>query len=172
MKDHFMEEKYRSKIALRYCHDWKKNHLFQWIEMLLQIEQDYLKTIQQYEINFKQSEITHEETIRVLIEQRDEMKSNSNRWYEYYQNETSRFERELTDFRFEFNQIKRQRQDMSEEYQRMNIIVDEYNQMKIKERLFLEKQKQEDEAMKRIQAWWKGTMTRHLKRTKKKKKKN
>jgi hypothetical protein len=161
-EDHFMEEKFRSKIALRYCNDWKKNHILQWIQMLLQIEQDYTKTIHQYELNLKQTKIAHDETVKSLIEQKNQMKANANQWYEHYQNETSRFERELADFRYEFNQIKRQRQEMYEEYQRMKIIVEEYNQMKINERLIFDKQKQEEEAIKRIQAWWKGTMIRRI----------
>jgi len=161
-KDHFMEEKFRSKIALRYCNDWKKNHILQWIQMLLQIEQDYTKTIHQYELNLKQTKIAHDETVKSLIEQKNQMKANANQWYEHYQNETSRFERELADFRYEFNQIKRQRQDMYEEYQRMKILVEEYNQMKINERLIFDKQKQEEEAIKRIQAWWRGTMIRRI----------
>jgi hypothetical protein len=163
LKDHFMEEKYRSKVALRYCNEWKKNHILQWIQMLLQIEQDYRKTIDQYETILQQTEITHRETIEILTKQKNEMKLKANKWYEYYQDETSRFERELTSFRYEFNQAKRQRQDMYEEYQRMKMIVDEDNQMKINEKFALEKQKQLEEAAKRIQAWWRGTMIRHIK---------
>jgi hypothetical protein len=165
-----MEEKYRSKIALRYCNDWKTNHILQWIEMLLKIEQDYTKTIHQYENILQQTEITHQETIKILIQQNNQMKFNANKWYNYYQNETSRFERELTNFRYEFNQIKKQRQDMYEEYQRMNSIVEEYHQMKLNEQLLLEKQKQQEEAIKRIQTWWRGTIIRHIKQKRKKKK--
>ncbi|CAF2774180.1 unnamed protein product [Rotaria sp. Silwood2] len=111
------------------------------------------------------------ETIKILTKQNNEMKLNVNKWYEYYQNETNHFDKELINFRQEFHQIKRQRQHMYEEYQRMKIIVDEYNQMKINEKLFLEKQKQQDEAIKRIQAWWRGTMIRHIKQNRRKKKK-
>jgi hypothetical protein len=166
-----MEEKYRSKIALRYCNDWKTNHILQWIEMLLQTEENYTKTIHQYETILRQTEMTHQETIEILIKQNNEIKINGNKWYEYYQNETYRFERELISFRHEFNQMKKQRQDMYEEYQRMKIIVDEYHQMKMNEKLILEKQKQEEEAMKRIQAWWRGTMVRHIKQKRRKKRK-
>jgi hypothetical protein len=169
LKDHFMEEKSRSKIALRYCNDWKKNHILQWIQMLLQIEENYTKTIHQYANILKQTELAHQETIKILIKQNNELKFNVNKWYEYYQNETYRFERELTNFRHDFHQIKRQRYEMYEEYQRMNGIVEEYNQMKINEKLMLEKQKQQEEAAQRIQAWWRGTMVRHIKRKKKKK---
>jgi hypothetical protein len=171
LKDRFMEEKYRSKIALRYCNDWKTNHILQWIEMLLQTEENYTKTIHQYETILRQTEMTHQETIEILIKQNNEIKINGNKWYEYYQNETYRFERELISFRHEFNQMKKQRQDMYEEYQRMKIIVDEYHQMKMNEKLILEKQKQEEEAMKRIQAWWRGTMVRHIKQKRRKKRK-
>ncbi|CAF1066071.1 unnamed protein product [Rotaria sp. Silwood1] len=171
LKDYLMEEKYRSKISLRYCNDWKKNHILQWIQMLLDIEQNYTKTIHQYENILKQTDIIHQETIKILTKQNNEMKFNVNKWYEYYQNETNRFDKELINFRQEFNQIKRQRQYMYEEYQRMKIIVDEYNQMKINEKLLLEKQKQEEEAIKRIQAWWRGTMVRHIKQKRRKKKK-
>ncbi|CAF1510923.1 unnamed protein product [Rotaria sordida] len=171
LKDHLMEEKHRSKISLRYCNDWKKNHILQWIQMLLDIEQNYIKTIHQYENILKQTDIIHQETIKILIKQNNEIKLNVNKWYEYYQNETNRFDKELTNFRQEFYQIKRQRQYIYEEYQRMKIIVDEYNQMKINENLFLEKQKQQEESIKRIQAWWRGTMIRHIKQKRRKKKK-
>jgi len=171
LKDHLMEEKYRSNVALRYCNDWKKNHILQWIQMLLKIENDYTNTIHQYENILKQTELTHQETIQILIKQNNDIKLNANQWYEYYQNETTRFENELRNFRYEFNQIKKQRQDMYEEYQRMKIIVDEYNQMKISENLLLEKQKQQENAIKSIQNWWRGTMIRHIKQKKRKKKK-
>ncbi|CAF3746863.1 unnamed protein product [Adineta steineri] len=172
LNDHLMEEKYRSKIALRYSNDWKQNHILQWIQMLSYIEENSQKTIDQYETIIKQTEISHKETIHILVKQNNEMKQNVNKWYEYYQNETYRFERELIHFRNEFNQIKRQRQDMYEEYERMKIIVDEYNQMKINERLILEKEKEKEEAIKRIQAWWRGTMIRHIKQKRRKKKKS
>ncbi|CAF3562611.1 unnamed protein product [Rotaria sordida] len=139
--------------------------------MLLDIEQNYIKTIHQYENILKQTDIIHQETIKILIKQNNEIKLNVNKWYEYYQNETNRFDKELTNFRQEFYQIKRQRQYIYEEYQRMKIIVDEYNQMKINENLFLEKQKQQEESIKRIQAWWRGTMIRHIKQKRRKKKK-
>jgi hypothetical protein len=169
--DHLMEEKYRSKIASRYCNDWKRNHILQWIEMLLQIEQTYKKTIDQYENILKQTEITHQETIEILLKQNNEIKFNVSKWYDYYQNETYRFERELINFRQEFYSIKRQRENMYEEYQRMKIIVDEDNQKKINEKLLLEKQKQKEDVIKRIQAWWRGTMIRHMKQKRRKKKK-
>jgi hypothetical protein len=171
LKNHLMEEKYRSKIALRYCNDWKKNHIFQWIQMLLKLEDDYTKTIHKYENILKQTEQTHHETIKILIKQNNEMKINENKFYEYYQTKTSDFERELTNFRYEFNQIKKQRQNMYEEYQRMKIIVEEYNQMKIKKQILLEKQKQQENSIKYIQTWWRGTMIRHLKQKRRRKKK-
>jgi len=163
LKDHLMEEKYRSKIALHYCNDWKKNHIFQWIQMLLKLEDDYTKTIHKYENILKQTEQIHQETIKILIKQNNEMKINENKWYEYYQTKTSDFERELTNFRYEFNQIKKQRKDMYDEYQRMKIIVEEYNQIKFHEQSLLDKQKQQENAIKYIQTWWRGTMIRHLK---------
>ncbi|CAF3476395.1 unnamed protein product, partial [Rotaria sp. Silwood2] len=101
------------------------------------------KTINQYETILKQTEISHKETIHILGKQNNEMKQNVNKWYEYYQNETNHFDKELINFRQEFHQIKRQRQHMYEEYQRMKIIVDEYNQLKMNENLLLEKRKQQ-----------------------------
>jgi hypothetical protein len=169
LKTSLMEEKSRSKIAIRYSNDWKTNHILQWIQMLLQLEENYTKTIHQYENILKQTELTHQETIQILIKQNNEIKLNVNKWYEYYQNETYRFEKELRNFRHEFNQIKRQRYDMYEEYERMKRIVDEYNQIKLDEELSLEKQKQQEQTIKRIQAWWRGTMLRQIKRKKKKK---
>jgi hypothetical protein len=60
---------------------------------------------------------------------------------------------------------------MYEEYQRMKIIVEEYNQMKIKKQILLEKQKQQENSIKYIQTWWRGTMIRHLKQKRRRKKK-
>jgi hypothetical protein len=171
LHDHLMEEKFRLKIALNYCNNWKQNHILQWIQMLLQIEQDYINTIHQYELYLKQTNITHEQTIQILTEQKNQMKINANKWYEHYLNKTMRFEKELTDFRYEFNQTKRQREEMNEEYQRMKIIVEEYNQMQINERLIFEQQKKDEEAIQRIQAWWRGTMIRYIKRKKHSRKK-
>ena len=170
LKTSLMEEKSRSKIALRYSNDWKTNHILQWIQMLLQIEENYTKTIHQYENILKQTELTHQETIQILIKQNNEIKLNVNEWYKYYQNEKKdRFEKELINFRHEFNQIKRQRHDMYDEYERIKRIVEEYNQIKLNEELSLEKQKQQEETIKCIQAWWRGTILRQIKRKKKKK---
>lgn len=168
LKDRLMEETSRAKIVLRYSNDWKGNHLLQWIEMLLQLEQTSIQTIRLYERALQQSNIAHEQTMNVLFEQRNQVKSQANQWYERYQNETSRFERELNDFRYEFKQFKQHREDLEDEYQRMKLIVDEYHQMKIQENLLLEKQKREEQAIVRIQTWWRRILVRHPKKKKKK----
>ncbi|CAF1228494.1 unnamed protein product [Adineta ricciae] len=169
LTNQLMEEKVRSKIALRYCNDWKTNHILQWIQMLLHIERTYTRTIHQYEIVLQHTELAHQETIKTLIKQNNELKLNSQKWYDYYQNETYRFERELNQFRHEFHQLQRQRQDMYDEYERMKIIVDEYHQMKLDAKILFELQKQKEEAIRRIQAWWRGTIVRHLRSKRKKK---
>lgn len=171
IKAQFMEEKSRSQIALRYSNDWKNNHLLQWIEMLEQFERNSIETIRQYERIVQQSNIAHEQTMNILVEQRNQLKTQADQWYEQYQNETSRFERELNDFRYEFKQLKQTREDLSDEYQRMKTIVDEYHQMKIQENLLLEKQKREEQSIVRIQTWWRGILVRRLKKKKKKRKK-
>lgn len=167
LKDRLMEEQYHSKVAIRYSHDWKANHIFQWIEMLLQIENDYNKTLHQYEKILQETNKIHQEKIQYLIKQNNEMKSNENKWYEYYQDKTSHFEKELIDFRYEFNQIKKQKQNMYKEYQKMKRIIEEYNQIKLNENILLQRQKQKGEAIKRIQAWWRGIISRQKKRRKK-----
>ena len=169
LKDRFMEENFRSKLALNYCNQWKKNHILQWIQMLLEIEQNYVQTIDQYENILKQTNTIHKETIEILRRQNTEVKLSVNKLYERYQDETKRFEKELNDFRQEFHQLKQRKQAMYEGYHRMKIAVDEYNRMKIHEKFILEKEKQQEEAIERIQAWWRGTMTRHIKRKKKRK---
>ena len=171
LKDRLMEEQHRVDVAQRYCHTWKTNHILQWIEMLLHIEQTYTKTIEQYERVLRQTDQTHQETIRMLVEQNRQIQLRSQHCYEHYLSETDRFERELRHFRHDFQTIKQQRQDMSEEYQRMKLIVDEYHQKKAEESLQLEKQKQQSEAVKRLQAWWRGTMVRHLRAPQRRKKK-
>lgn len=168
LKDRLMEEKSRGKIALRYANDWKQNHLSQWIEMLFQFEQNSIQTIRKYDRILHQSPLVHEQTMQILIEQRNALKSNADHWYEYNQNETSRFERELTDFRYELKQLRKHREDLHDEYERMKLIVDEYHRMKIEENLLLEKRKREEQAIERIQTWWRGTIIRHLKNKKKK----
>ena len=50
-------------------------------------------------------------------------------------------------------------------------VVATRNQLKIDEKLLLEKRKQQQDAIKRIQAWWRGTMARHIKQKRRKKKK-
>ncbi|CAF3827669.1 unnamed protein product [Rotaria magnacalcarata] len=172
LKDRLMEENYRSKILSRYCNDWKKYHISQWIEMLLEIEQDHTKSMNDSENILKQTGIAHKETIKILIKQTDEMKLDANKCYEYYRNKTNDFEKELTNLRQEFCHVKRQRQHSYEEYQRMKIIVDEYNQLKMNEKLLLQKRKQQEEAIRRIQTWWRGTMARHVKQKRLKKRKN
>ncbi|CAF2158832.1 unnamed protein product [Rotaria magnacalcarata] len=172
LKDRLMEENYRSKILSRYCNDWKKYHISQWIEMLLEIEQDHTKSMNDSENILKQTDIAHKETIKILIKQTDEMKLDANKCYEYYRNKTNDFEKELTNLRQEFCHVKRQRQHSYEEYQRMKIIVDEYNQLKMNEKLLLQKRKQQEEAIRRIQTWWRGTMARHVKQKRLKKRKN
>lgn len=170
LKDRLMEQKYRLKVSSRYCNDWKENHILQWIEMLLELEQNYVKTIDEYDNILKQTEISHQETIKTLTQQNNEIKSNTDKWYEHYQIETNRFDKELTNFRQELNHMRRQRQYLYEEYEKMKLVVDEYNQMKLNEKLLLEKQKQQEEAIRRIQAWWRGTMTRNKKQRKRRKK--
>ncbi|CAF1231270.1 unnamed protein product [Adineta ricciae] len=169
LTNQLMEEKVRSKIALRYCNDWKTNHILQWIQMLLHIEGTYTRTIHQYEIVLQHTELAHQETIKTLIRQNNELKLNSRKWYDYYQNETYRFDRELNQFRHEYHQLQRQRQEMHDEYERMKIIVDEYHQMKLDAKILFELQKQREEAIRRIQAWWRGTIVRHLRSKRKKK---
>ena len=164
LKDRFMEEKSRGKIALRYANDWKQNHLLQWIEMLFQFEQNSIQTLRKYDRILHQSSLVHEQTIQILIEQGNALKSDADHWYEYYQNETSRFERELTDFRYELKQLRNHREDLGDEYERMKMIVDEYHRMKIEENLLLEKRKLEEQAIERIQTWWRGTIIRRVKR--------
>lgn len=161
LKDYLMEEKYRSKLALRYSNDWGKNHIFQWIEMLYEIENESIQTLHQYENILQETNQTHSETVKYLIEENNQIKSNENKWYEYYHDKITQFEKELNDFRYEFNQIKKQRQDIYEEYQRMKNIIQEYNQIKSNENILLDKQKEKEKAIRSIQTWWKGIIIRH-----------
>lgn len=171
LKSELMEEKYRSKVSLHYCHEWKKNHILQWIQMLLDIEQDYAKTIQEYENILKQTAMVHQETIKFFTYHNNEMKLNANKWYDYYQNETYRFDKELTSLQQELLQTKKRKQYMYEDYQRMKTIVDENNQIQTNKRLLLEKQQQQQEAIRCIQTWWRGIMIRQIRRKRHKKKK-
>ena len=171
LTDRLMEETYRSKVTRRYCHDWKANHILQWIEMLLEIEQTYTRTVRQHETSLRQGHLTHRITAEMLLQQNNRLKSEASKWQEHYFNETSRFEKELRSFRQECQAVQRQRQDKYDEYQRMRTVVDDYHQMKMNEKLHREKQRQEEQAMQRIQAWWRGIMTRSMKRRRKTKKK-
>ncbi|CAF3377599.1 unnamed protein product [Rotaria socialis] len=172
LKGRLMEENYRSKVLSCYCNDWKRYHISQWIEMLHEIEQNYTKSMNDNENILEQIGIAHKETIKILTKQTDEMKLNANKCYEYYRNKTNDFVKELTNLRQELYHVKRQRQHSCEEYHRMKIIVDEYNQLKMNENLLLEKRKQQKEAIQRIQTWWRGTMARRVKRKRRKKRQN
>ena len=170
LTDRLMEETYRSKVARRYCHDWKSNHVLQWIEMLLEIEQTYTTTLRQYETSLRQGDLAHRNTANMLLEQNSRLKSEASKWQEYYFNETSRFEKELSSFRQEFHAVQRQRQDRYDEYERMRIVVDDYHRVQMNEKLRREKKRQEEQAMQRIQAWWRGIMTRTMKPKKRRRK--
>ena len=171
LNDRLMEAKFRWKIASRYSQDWKQNHISQWTQMFIQHESDLQKELHQYEQILEQNESVHHETMKLLGQQTIDMQIKANQTYEFYETETTRFERDLGNYRWEYSQLKQRREDMINEYNRMKNIVDEYNQMKIDERLALEKQKQREEAIKIIQTWWKGIISRQKRKKKKKKKK-
>lgn len=170
LKDRLMEAKFRWKIACRYSQDWKLNHISQWTQMYIQHESHLHKELHQYEQILEQNQSIHSETMKYLGQQTIDMQIKANQTYEFYETETTRFERDLGNYRWEYSQLKQRREDMINEYNRMKNIVDEYNQMKIDERLALEKQKQREEAIKIIQTWWKGIISRQKRKKKKKKK--
>lgn len=168
LKDRLMEEKTRGKIAVRYANDWKENHLLQWIEMLVQFEQKSLQILQNYHRILHQSSLTHQQTMQILIDQGNDLKSHADHWYDHYHNSTSQFERELTDFRYELKQLRKHHDDLADEYERMKSIVDEYHRLKIEENLLLQKRKRQEQAIEQIQTWWRGTLIRRLKNKRKK----
>ncbi|CAF0774763.1 unnamed protein product [Didymodactylos carnosus] len=123
VKDRLMEENTRAKIALRYCDDWKKNHIAQWNEYLKTIELEYEERIREYENACKQMEIGHKEKVRLLDIRRKEAERNANKWQQKYEDETTSFDKEVVQYRIDLNNILRQRTEMYKEYMRMKQVV-------------------------------------------------
>jgi hypothetical protein len=166
LKDQWMEETVRMKVAQRYTQSWKNNHIEQWTAMLAIAEREQLDTVEQCKTQWQQMDQVHRSTLQVLNEQNQQLKSQIEHWSKFAPRRIERFDRELKELQRELRTIRQRRSSMLNEYRRMKSIIDEDRQIKRDKQLHFEQQQRRDDACRRIQAWWRGTIIRHVIRIK------
>lgn len=148
------------RYKLRYVDDWEESRNQQNRLHNSGQENDYKNIIKESTKKMVFEYRVHDEITTWLLTNNDEMTEEINYWQHHYEEERDRWDLEIYNLKVARDQIIEELEEKKLEYDRHQVIIDDWNRWREEKRLREEYEEERLEALIKLQAWWRGLLVR------------